>query len=62
MDHSKDGEKHGQGVEVEADGSRWEGKWRDGRKHGYMTLTSSYGSSSTCEWRTGEIVMTSRCK
>lgn len=50
----RNGKRHGQWVEREADGDVWEGPYVDGKRHGRWVFRSKYGRSLSEEYVNGE--------
>ena len=47
----QNGKPHGRGVEIAANGNRYEGEWRDGKKHGRGVLTWADGNRYEGDFR-----------
>ena len=49
------GDSHGQGIFIWADGEEYIGQWRNGEKHGQGTYTYPSGAKIVGEWAKGEL-------
>jgi hypothetical protein len=50
----QDGNEHGQGIWISADGETYEGEWKDGKKHGQGIQTLANGDIYEGEWEDGK--------